>query len=212
MRLSTKPRHRTNRALPLQQVSFMNDSNPPSFAARPAQPARSKGKLTGPKPPLRPGHVWSIKRSCSLSGVHATRSCSVPVDRSEDGRVFGSWPCFDQRPPFLGEAGSSPARGRTSAQCPPAGSRRARTDGRDLEGQLRMVGGIDWKLAHVPMDLRERECLESPVLGRDCVGVARPGNTDPRIRRRSASWRQALRPYRGVLPRWTRRRRFRARP
>src|SRR5262245_61903064 len=39
----------------------MNDSNPSSQIARPRRPAWNKGKLTGPKPPLRPGHVWSIR-------------------------------------------------------------------------------------------------------------------------------------------------------
>ena len=43
----------------------MNDSNPTS-PARPPQPARNKGKLTGPKPPLRPGHVWSIRARLQL--------------------------------------------------------------------------------------------------------------------------------------------------
>jgi hypothetical protein len=32
----------------------MNDSNAPSPPGEAAQPARNKGKLTGPKPPLRP--------------------------------------------------------------------------------------------------------------------------------------------------------------
>ena len=39
----------------------MNDSNPPSSPAEAPRPARNKGKLTGPKPPLRPGRVWSIR-------------------------------------------------------------------------------------------------------------------------------------------------------
>jgi hypothetical protein len=51
----------------------MNDSNPPPSSARPPQPTRNKGKLTGPKPPLRPGHVWSIRPSCSWSGVSVNR-------------------------------------------------------------------------------------------------------------------------------------------
>jgi hypothetical protein len=44
----------------------MNDSNPPSSPAEPQRPARNKGKLTGPKPPLRPGHVWSIRAKLQL--------------------------------------------------------------------------------------------------------------------------------------------------
>jgi len=44
----------------------MNDSNPQSLPAEPPRPARNKGKLTGPKPPLRPGHVWSIRAKLQL--------------------------------------------------------------------------------------------------------------------------------------------------
>jgi integrase len=44
----------------------MNDSNPSSQMARPRRPAWNKGKLTGPKPPLRPGHVWSIRAKLQL--------------------------------------------------------------------------------------------------------------------------------------------------
>ena len=43
----------------------MNDSNPLS-SARPGRPAWNKGKLTGPKPPLRSGHVWSIRAKLQL--------------------------------------------------------------------------------------------------------------------------------------------------
>jgi integrase len=44
----------------------MNDTNPPSPPAELPRPARNKGKLTGPKPPLRPGHVWSIRAKLQL--------------------------------------------------------------------------------------------------------------------------------------------------
>jgi integrase len=44
----------------------MNDSNPSSPIARPRRLAWNKGKLTGPKPPLRPGHVWSIRAKLQL--------------------------------------------------------------------------------------------------------------------------------------------------
>jgi hypothetical protein len=44
----------------------MNDSNPPPSPAESPRPARNKGKLTGPKPPLRPGHVWSIRAKLQL--------------------------------------------------------------------------------------------------------------------------------------------------
>jgi integrase len=43
----------------------MNDSDPPS-SARLGRPAWNKGKLTGPKPPLRSGHVWSIRAKLQL--------------------------------------------------------------------------------------------------------------------------------------------------
>jgi hypothetical protein len=44
----------------------MNDSNPSSPIAGPRRAAWNKGKLTGPKPPLRPGHVWSIRAKLQL--------------------------------------------------------------------------------------------------------------------------------------------------
>ena len=43
----------------------MNDSNSAS-STRPARPAWNKGKLAGPKPPLRPGHVWLIRAKLHL--------------------------------------------------------------------------------------------------------------------------------------------------
>jgi Phage integrase family len=42
----------------------MNDSTPPPAPG--AQRASKKGKLTGPKPPLRPGHVWCIRARLQL--------------------------------------------------------------------------------------------------------------------------------------------------
>src|SRR5262245_23707858 len=53
----------------------MNDSSPSSQIARPRQPAWNKGKLTGPKPPLRPGHVWSIRAKLQLE--RRTRDLAV---------------------------------------------------------------------------------------------------------------------------------------
>jgi integrase len=41
----------------------MNDAYPPS---KPARPAWNKGKMPGPKPPLRPGHVWAIRAKLQL--------------------------------------------------------------------------------------------------------------------------------------------------
>ena len=43
----------------------MNESNPPS-SLRPRRPAWNKGKMPGPKPPLRPGHVWAIRAKLQL--------------------------------------------------------------------------------------------------------------------------------------------------
>src|SRR5215471_14977628 len=43
----------------------MNDSNPPS-SPRSGRPAWNKGKMPGPKPPLRPGHVWAIRAKLQL--------------------------------------------------------------------------------------------------------------------------------------------------
>ena len=43
----------------------MNDSNP-SSSPRPGRPAWNKGKMPGPKPPLRPGHVWAIRAKLQL--------------------------------------------------------------------------------------------------------------------------------------------------
>jgi hypothetical protein len=43
----------------------MNNSDTPS-RARSGRPAWNKGKLTGAKPPLRPGHVWSIRAKLQL--------------------------------------------------------------------------------------------------------------------------------------------------
>jgi integrase len=43
----------------------MNDEIlPPNL--RPERPASNKAKLTGPKPPLRPGHVWMIRAKLQL--------------------------------------------------------------------------------------------------------------------------------------------------
>ena len=43
----------------------MYDSNLPS-TPRANRPAWNKGKLTGPKPPQRPGHVWLIRAKLQL--------------------------------------------------------------------------------------------------------------------------------------------------
>ncbi|HEY7427643.1 MAG TPA: hypothetical protein VH682_25655 [Gemmataceae bacterium] len=43
----------------------MNDAISSSDAG-PSRPGWNKGKLTGPKPPLRPGHVWLIRAKLQL--------------------------------------------------------------------------------------------------------------------------------------------------
>ena len=43
----------------------MNDSNP-SSSPRPGRPAWNKGKMPGPKPPLRPGRVWVIRAKLQI--------------------------------------------------------------------------------------------------------------------------------------------------
>ena len=44
----------------------MNDDNPASSNTATGRQAWNMGKLTGPKPPLRPGHVWSIRAKLQL--------------------------------------------------------------------------------------------------------------------------------------------------
>ena len=39
----------------------MNDNDPSPSDTAAARPAWNKGKIIGPRPPLRPGHVWSIR-------------------------------------------------------------------------------------------------------------------------------------------------------
>jgi len=45
----------------------MNDNDPPSSTTpRRGRAAWNKGKMPGPKPPLRPGHVWAIRAKLQL--------------------------------------------------------------------------------------------------------------------------------------------------
>ena len=44
----------------------MKDTYSFSSSVRPERPAWNTGKLTGPKPPLRPGHVWLIRAKLQL--------------------------------------------------------------------------------------------------------------------------------------------------
>ena len=54
----------------------MNDTTPSSSSATcVSRPAWNKGKRTGPKPPLRPGHVWAIRARLNL--VKRTRELAM---------------------------------------------------------------------------------------------------------------------------------------
>jgi hypothetical protein len=46
----------------------MNDSNVPLSGGSARREPWNKGKLPGAKPPLRPGHVWSIRTKLQLDG------------------------------------------------------------------------------------------------------------------------------------------------
>src|SRR5215475_8423723 len=52
----------------------------------PRPPAWNKGKLTGPKPPLRPGHVWSIRAKLQLE--RRTRDLAM-FNLAIDGKLRG---------------------------------------------------------------------------------------------------------------------------
>jgi len=63
----------------------MKESNPPTSPALTPQPARNKGKLTGPKPPLRPGHVWSIRAKLQLERrVRDPALFNLAIDRNAE--------------------------------------------------------------------------------------------------------------------------------
>ena len=44
----------------------MDDRDPTSSDTATSRPAWNKGKIIGPRPPLRPGHVWSIRAKLQL--------------------------------------------------------------------------------------------------------------------------------------------------
>jgi integrase len=45
-----------------------NDNDRAPVGKPPCRPPWNKGELVGPKPPLRPGHVWSIRTKLQLDG------------------------------------------------------------------------------------------------------------------------------------------------
>lgn len=53
----------------------MNDRKPSPIGATSHPRVQRKGKVIGPKPPLRPGHVWSIRARLQL--VHRTRDLAL---------------------------------------------------------------------------------------------------------------------------------------
>ena len=53
----------------------MDDSKPSSSNPASHRPAWNKGKLTGPKPPLRPGQVWLIR--AKLQFARRTRDLAL---------------------------------------------------------------------------------------------------------------------------------------
>jgi hypothetical protein len=46
----------------------MNDNEPINSGGQPRRPPWNKGKLAGPKPPLRPSHVWSVRTKLQIAG------------------------------------------------------------------------------------------------------------------------------------------------
>jgi hypothetical protein len=50
----------------------MNDSSPPSLPSTGhSWSPWNKGKIIGSRPPLRPGHIWSIRAKLHLELTHA---------------------------------------------------------------------------------------------------------------------------------------------
>jgi hypothetical protein len=62
----------------------MDDCNLASPAH--SRPAWNKGKMLGPKPPLRPGHVWSIRAKLELA--RRTRDLAL-VNLAIDSKLRG---------------------------------------------------------------------------------------------------------------------------
>jgi hypothetical protein len=94
----------------------MNDTNPPSPPAEPPRPARNKGKLTGPKPPLRPGHVWSIRAKLQLE--RRTRDLALfnlAIEQSCAAAIWSRCASMTWRPT------ATPSTVRLSARARPAG-------------------------------------------------------------------------------------------
>jgi hypothetical protein len=79
----------------------MNDNDPIDFGRPPRRPARNKGKLVGPKPPLWLSHVWSIRTNLQIEGRtrdlalfnfaidSKLRGCEVVAARVDDAAPNG---------------------------------------------------------------------------------------------------------------------------
>ena len=59
----------------------------------------NKGKLIGPKPPLRPGHVWSIRTNLQLHGRIRDLDLRVDADARWQSHPGGSGEFTGHRPP-----------------------------------------------------------------------------------------------------------------
>jgi hypothetical protein len=62
------------------------------LTARANHPAWNKGKLTGPKPPLRPGHVWLIRAKLQLE--RRTRDLALLIRAAAAGEQATSIPAL----------------------------------------------------------------------------------------------------------------------
>jgi hypothetical protein len=116
----------------------MNDSNPLSSPAERPRAPRNKGKLTGPKPPLRPGHVWSIRAKLQLE--RRTRDLALfnlAIDSKLRGGDLVALRVDDVAPNGCENCDKRPARPSwrpPAAPRPSAGLRSARTSRRKQPG------------------------------------------------------------------------------
>jgi hypothetical protein len=77
----------------------MNDASSSSSDPARRQPASTKGKLRGPKPPLRVGHVWSIRARLQLERrVRDLALFNLAIDSKLRGRDLVSLRVDDVAP------------------------------------------------------------------------------------------------------------------
>jgi hypothetical protein len=65
----------------------MNDSDPASTPAVRSREPWNKRKLIGPKPLLRPSHVWSIQTKLQIEGANARSRLVQPRDQQQASRL-----------------------------------------------------------------------------------------------------------------------------